>query len=410
MDTTLELIYNSQVWHRASDGDMIFDMDGDWPAPGWALGFGKLVQVPGGSMLVDASGARHPFTGTLSRDRFNGKTTDGSFIDYQHVTSTDGPPSNWKIISAKAFYPDGMVVEYRAKGVRREIYPTRITDVNGNFMTVTYRNNEGPEIESIIDTMGRTITFHYEVYEDAIGEWPRCRKKSHDPAANEPNICQRLTAITAPGHQGERRTLVRLHYAKMNLRYRFTGLPPLEPVMGKIPKRKWQLKRDLIDSVFYPESGTGYWFGDPDSFSSYGMVNKWSERRGMTFNGSSLTEQGTITPGRKSREDLYNYPVAPIATLHGPPAYTTKTETWEDMDTPPAVTSYLVEDHKVTITHPDGIRGIQWSHNQPGTPLDGVVFREQTDDLGENRVLQYMVKILGTGRYRDGAHPEDRTP
>src|SRR5438093_398297 len=44
----ITLIYNSRVWQRV-DGispptsTMVFDIDHDWPAPGWSLGFGRMV-------------------------------------------------------------------------------------------------------------------------------------------------------------------------------------------------------------------------------------------------------------------------------------------------------------------------------------------------------------------------------
>jgi len=41
---------------------MVFDLDDDWPAPGWSLGFGKLVRLGGGiTMVVEPDGTRHPF-------------------------------------------------------------------------------------------------------------------------------------------------------------------------------------------------------------------------------------------------------------------------------------------------------------------------------------------------------------
>lgn len=65
-DLALDLTYNSRLWHRA-DQRIYFDIDDDWPAPGWSLGFGKLVVwwvEHGGfqGMLVDADGTRHSYS------------------------------------------------------------------------------------------------------------------------------------------------------------------------------------------------------------------------------------------------------------------------------------------------------------------------------------------------------------
>ena len=65
------------------------------------------------------------------------------------------------------------------------VYPTSIKDPNGNYITITYVNNSGPRIQTIVDTLNRIINFHYD--------------------AN--NF---LTAITGPGLNNSTRTLVRL--------------------------------------------------------------------------------------------------------------------------------------------------------------------------------------------------------
>src|SRR6185503_2103610 len=83
IDISLGLAYNSRLWNKAGS-EISFDNDRGWPAPGFSLGFGKLLGMGGGSMLIDADGTRHGFTGTLSPPNsfpqtFVGHTTDGSF-------------------------------------------------------------------------------------------------------------------------------------------------------------------------------------------------------------------------------------------------------------------------------------------------------------------------------------------
>ena len=55
----------------------------------------------------------------------------------------------------------------------------------------------------------------------------------------------------------------------------------------------------VIDAIYYPGTNTGYWFGDSDSYSTYGMLAKVSERRNMTFPPLRSTDQGTITSRRR---------------------------------------------------------------------------------------------------------------
>ena len=43
IDISLALTYNSRVWHKANN-EITFDIDRDWPAPGWSLGFGKIIE------------------------------------------------------------------------------------------------------------------------------------------------------------------------------------------------------------------------------------------------------------------------------------------------------------------------------------------------------------------------------
>ena len=54
LDLALDLTYNSRLWHKAGQ-EIHFNIDNDWPAPGWSLGFGKLVfwrTPPGGEFNV----------------------------------------------------------------------------------------------------------------------------------------------------------------------------------------------------------------------------------------------------------------------------------------------------------------------------------------------------------------------
>ena len=103
----------------------------------------------------------------------------------------------------EAKYPDGTVVQYGALRKLRQLehsqsgalFPTRITDANGNYITITYLSNVGPEIATITDTLGRTGLLNFHYYYDSVGFHP-----------------YPLTAITGPGLGGGTRTLIRLDY------------------------------------------------------------------------------------------------------------------------------------------------------------------------------------------------------
>lgn len=392
LDISLGLAYNSRLWNKA-DNQITFDIDRGWPAPGFSLGFGKLFGMGGGSMLIDADGTRHAFTGTLTTypggtQYFVGHTTDGSLIDYWHWTN----PVGW-ILYGQAKLPNGTVIDYAANGPGG-IFPTKITDPNGNFITITYVQNAGPQIETVTDTLNRVINFHYD----------------------SNNL---LTAITVPPlGTGSERTVARLHYKQQSLNYSFSGLTAV--VRDSNP---W-----VLDAIYYPGTNTGYWFGDADSYSTYGMIAKVVEQRGMSFSAAPLDEQGTVTQGQMTQQTHYNYPLyvgdssgTPGSNLNDAPNYTSLTESWTRDATPgtidSATTNFLVVDNasnpaqpaipsrKVEVTLPNNTKSIQYSYSytnladtDPRKALDGLVYQDETRD-SSNTLLQTSVSTWEKGAY-----------
>ncbi|HYY58360.1 MAG TPA: hypothetical protein VE842_13585, partial [Pyrinomonadaceae bacterium] len=374
MDLSLGLAYNSRLWNKAGS-EISYDIDRSWPAPGWNLGFGKILGmgVYNGGMLVDADGTRRSYNGTVTigpnnaYTDFVGHTTDGTFIDYKYHTGLGGA-----LTYAEARHPDGTEIIYSVQGTQG-MYPTRITDRNGNYITVTYRNNTGPEIQTITDTLGRVITFYYDTN----------------------NL---LTAITAPGlTSGTTRTLVRLHYKTLTLNYAFSGLTA----------RTRTTTPYVLDAIYYPATGTGYWFGDTDSYSSYGMIAKVEEQRGMVFSAASLTVQGTVTQGTVSRTSTYAYPLTPNSTLTDAPTYAKRTDTWDGMDTAAVETLFLVQQNatprRVEITLPNLTKNVQLSYNAANQYNDGMVYQNETRDSA-NKLLSKSTTTTEVGAY-ESARP-----
>jgi RHS repeat-associated protein len=377
LNIVLDLIYNSNLWHKNTNS-IIFDIDHDWPAPGWSLGFGKLIRTSwsAAAMLIDADGTRHPFMGTSTTYSsgfwtFDGHTTDGTFIDYSVVI----PNQRRGIMSAKVKYANGTIAEFNAKSLNDDygtVYPTRIIDANGNFITIAYKNNTGPEIDTITDTLGRILSFHYDTN----------------------NL---LTAITGPGLNGGRRTLIRLHYKRLTL------LPSFDRNLNTICRQNAPY---IIDAIYYPSTATGFWFGDSDSFSNYGMMVKSSERRGMGFYAASVNEQGIVSSGVMTREHHYEYLINQRIPLREAPKCKRITQTWEGMDVPPSVTQYLIlleaNPRRVEITYPNGTRSVHSSYNkQPNDAdfwMDGLVFLTEKYDASNN-ILHKSTFIWEQGDY-----------
>lgn len=383
INLNLNLIYNSRVWNKAGT-EMNFDIDRDNPVPGWSIGFGKIVSLgTQGDMLVDADGTRHPFTGTRTYypDRnqafFELHTTDGTFIKYTsgHQYGQAGDHFTGAIVR----YPDGTEVTYLAYDGDTVAYPTSIKDRHDNSVGITYRyhNFRDPQIETVTDTLGRQILFHYDSSDYRL-----------------------LTAITASGLQDENgnvvtRTLVRLHYKDLNLQqYGSYGFAP-----GIVPRVRNSMVK-VIDAIYYPGLGNGYWFGDSDSYSSYGMIRKVIQQRGMSFSTATanpLTEQGTVVPGSMTRQRVYNYPLTPDNSLTDAPTYTSMTEDWAGRETTgPVVTSYLIDNISTPrtkrITKPDNTYVVQSSYNFSNLPAgdpdkfkDGLVYETKAYDA--NNVL-----------------------
>jgi RHS repeat-associated protein len=375
IDISLGLTYNSRLWNKAGN-QITYDIDRGWPAPGWSLGFGKMLQMGSqGAMLIDADGTRHSYVGILHdwgyATYFEGHTTDGSLIDYTSLTYTSN-----QVFGGQAKLPNGSVIYYGTSGTGAA-YPTNIIDANGNVITIAYPNNIGPRIEAIYDTLGRTLNFYY----------------------NSNNL---LTAVTAPGLGGGTRTLVRLHYRQLSLNYSFS-FSVTTVVHDPSP---W-----VVDAIYYPGTSTGYWFGDSDSYSTYGMIAKVSERRNMTYSPPSLTDQGTISPGEAgqvTREETYNYPLTIGSTggsgLTDAPTYTSCTESWtrDGSNFDSATTSYEILEasspRTVTITLPNGTTSKQYSYNSPGNFLDGLVYLDETRDAA-GTVLQSSAATWALGAY-----------
>ncbi|HEX7774162.1 MAG TPA: PKD domain-containing protein, partial [Pyrinomonadaceae bacterium] len=349
IDLNLNLIYNSLVWNK-SRNDMYFDIDHDSPAPGWHLGFGKMVNMgTAGCMLIEPDGSRHPFKGTVFSyhyDKnpsgtlpaidipvFKGETTDGSMIEYRCE------PASWQNPNGIARYPNGTVVFYTnlssGSQARNYLYPTRIIDNNGNSTAILYTWPDAePRIQRVVDSVGRVIDFHYDTQ-------------------------KRLTSITGPGLKDANgnpttRTFVRLHYAtfSLGLTGAFTGTTHVRNASPFV-----------IDSIYYPATNTGYSFG-PDAYSSYGMLWKVTQQRGMSFSpAANLDEQGTITSGTVTRVQTYDYQTSP-ANLTSAPVFNKITETW-DGGAAPTVTNFAVQENTttsertVTVSNPDNTKTVQ---------------------------------------------------
>ena len=375
IDLNLSLNYNSRLWNK-SGNQMSYDSDRGFPAPGWSLGFGKMIFMgtSGGCMMDDADGTRHGYNGTISNytsgsyssTNFSGHTADGTFIDYSCYYSSS---QYGKGLSGSAKLPNGTTISYNSSTANgQQAFPTQISDAQGNYINITYRNNRGPEIQTVTDTMGRVVTFNYD--------------------SNN-----RLISVSVPKMDNAgTRIAVQLHYKQIGLSAGFAY--PLTPDAAD-----WN--PSVIDAIYYPGTGTGYWFDDADSYSSYGMIAKVLEQRAMSWSAGPY-EQGTVTPGQMSKQAVYSYPLQADYGLTDAPTYGALTESWAGMDDAPAVTSYDIHNNStprtITITQPNGVKSKQTSYNAPGLWYDGLIYQDETLD-GNNQQLSKSVVTWEQGSY-----------
>jgi hypothetical protein len=290
LNAAVSLVYNSAVWHKSTAPSlgstwMTYDVDSSWPATGWRMTLGQIEsQGSSGFTLVDPDGTRHALSLTTSS---NYDTTDGTFIHYTGGTS-----------SGTLYYPDGTIATYGAGSGGYRLYPTQITDRNGNYISISYAGTSGagPKISTIIDTLGRYINFYYASNGDLI-------------------------AVTQPGLSTSDVQTVRFYYTDVTLP---SGL--FDSSLGVVGPSSVH----TLQYVYFPTSSessgahTGYKF----DYSPYGMIRQITKFRGMTVSSSSTTSAGSVSAeGTTAAQTLYNYPTS-AAALTDVPTYSTRTDDW----------------------------------------------------------------------------------
>lgn len=149
LDLGLSLSYNSLVWTR-SGNYITFDDDAGFPSPGFRLGF-PVIQ---GQF----------FNSEANKNAFMLITPNGSRVELRQVGTSalyEAVDSSHLLLDSTTMVmrtTDGVQFSYLWYG--NDFQCTQIKDRNGNFITVNYT---GPgRIDTIVDTLGRTIQFNYD--------------------------------------------------------------------------------------------------------------------------------------------------------------------------------------------------------------------------------------------------------
>jgi YD repeat-containing protein len=157
LDLGLALSYNSLVWTRVGSA-FIFDADRGFPAPGFRLGFPTIQgsfdggQASGKSYLMITPSGSHVELQQVSANVYES-------VDSSYLQLIDGGASGLVLRDSSGTQMTYLLIngDYRCTGIK---------DRNGNYLTVKYDPVNGTatvgRMTSIIDTLGRTISFNYD--------------------------------------------------------------------------------------------------------------------------------------------------------------------------------------------------------------------------------------------------------
>lgn len=326
LGVSLSLVYNSQLWNKSiAPGDsstwMTYDVDSGWPGPGFRMGFGQIEdQGSFGFTLTDPDGTRHALVGSGN----NYDSTDGTFIHYY----VNGITHTYTLS-----YPDGTTVSYGASGGGYRYYPIKITDRNGNYITIAYNGTSGagPQIDYIQDTLQRYVNFYYASNGD-------------------------LVTITAPGLTGSSPLQVmRFYYDDVTI--------PSSGLFGSGVNVSYGTPSTVhtLSYVYLPASSDGsspQHLGYKFEYSAYGMIYRTTQLRGMTVSSDSTTTAGSVSSeGSQAAQTTYDYPTSASA-LTDVPVYSHRTDEWAGRTTGGSAPSYEFSGNPSTgvstVTAPDG--------------------------------------------------------
>jgi len=156
LDVNIGMVYNSLVWTKQGNSIM-YNADRGFPSPGFRLGVPTLESqyinqddVITALLLVLPSGQRVQLKQVGTSNVY--ESNDSSYIQLLDYNLSFGGSA---VVRDKAgtqylfTYPPGV------SGFRC----TQVKDRNGNYITINYNMNG--QISTIVDTLGRTLTFNY---------------------------------------------------------------------------------------------------------------------------------------------------------------------------------------------------------------------------------------------------------
>ncbi len=326
----LTLYYNSRVWFRHGNA-VTFDPVYSWPAPGFTLGFGRIITYGPTNALkyvfIDRDGTRRYLgQGGTSSQTVTLQSSDGSHITYVGNATTGGT----------LFYNNGTRVTISL--INNRLLASAVQDTNGNYITITYKTNYEPmAIDYITDTLGRVIQFYY--------------------GANG------LIDIGAPGFGGTSqnpvtRSLVQFGYQSQAISNSFSGL-----TVENVPTGTVKLLTDIRSVATNNQYRLSY--------SAYGMAYNYSVKRQVSVLGQ---------PGVERAATSLNYPTG-ASSLTDAPGFSQRTET--AASSPTSVYSYATstdagaQTMTFTVTRPDTSQLLLTRSTNSGSVANGLLVQSE---------------------------------
>jgi len=151
LDLGLTLSYNSLVWTKSGTNLISFDDDKGFPAPGFRLGFPVIQPIY--------------YNLEVGKYAFLLIGPDGSRVEFRQVGTSalyEAVDSSHMLLDSSTMVlrtSDGTQLSYVLHSTQYDC--TQIKDRNGNYINVSY--TAAGRINTVTDTLGRIITFNYDV-------------------------------------------------------------------------------------------------------------------------------------------------------------------------------------------------------------------------------------------------------
>lgn len=250
LDLALSLVYNSLVWTKQGS-TILFNGDRGFPGPGFKLGVPAIEEA----YSNEDTGVQAYLMVMPSGERIELKRNGTSYV-YESADSSYFKLTN-NFTNMVGVAKDGTQYTFNYNyGIYR---CTQIKDTNGNYISISYYDDG--RINTIVDTLGRTIYFNYD-----------------------PNNANYLSSITQ-NWNGVTHTWASFYYGNLYMQASFPGLTVAGPNNANIRVLNFV---GLADGTYYTFDYTS--FGQVWKINSYAADGHLRNYVGYNLPGSGYLQ------------------------------------------------------------------------------------------------------------------------